>query len=227
MENQIGEMAAGFSNMGVFSEAFGMNTLSIGTLNGYFATEIGTIHGLGSGMFAAMLGCTMLSKEEDAHTGEFLYSLPLSRRKIVCAKSFAIAANIVAFSVNCAVLYLMGFVILEESIAGERFAQFMLMQCLMNLEIGFICMMISAFCKKNKLGLGLGVALILYVYDIVGRVIPDMKDTLFVGPYSYANATAILAGEDFPKKAVILGIAVTISMIIIAFGEILKRDLSS
>ena len=81
IEADIKDLAENFSNMGAFSEAFGMSTLGIGTITGYFATEVGTIHGLGGGMFAAMLGGSMLSKEEDGHTGEFLYTLPFSRRK--------------------------------------------------------------------------------------------------------------------------------------------------
>ena len=45
-------MAESFATMGTFSDAFGMSTLSIATL--YFATEIGTIHALGSSMFAGL-----------------------------------------------------------------------------------------------------------------------------------------------------------------------------
>ena len=77
MEGEMKDMADAFSNMGAFSEAFGMSTLSIASLKGYFATEIGAVHGLGSGMFAAIIAINIISKEEDAHTGEFLFYLPL------------------------------------------------------------------------------------------------------------------------------------------------------
>ena len=61
MEGSMAGMAENFASMGAFSEAFGMNTLSIATLQGYFATEIGTIHALGSSMFAATLATVILS----------------------------------------------------------------------------------------------------------------------------------------------------------------------
>ena len=70
MENSMADMAESFATMGTFSDAFGMSTLSIATLKGYFATEIGTIHALGSSMFAASIATVILSKEEDGHTAE-------------------------------------------------------------------------------------------------------------------------------------------------------------
>lgn len=81
MQGDMREMADAFSSMGAFSDAFGMSTLSIATLKGYFAAEIGTIHSLGSGMFAAVTAIGILSKEEEGHTGEFLLSLPITRKR--------------------------------------------------------------------------------------------------------------------------------------------------
>ena len=101
MEGEMKEMADAFSHMGSFSDAFGMSTLSIATLKGYFATEVGAVHGLGGSMFAALISAGMLSKEEELHSGEFLYSFPVSRKKIVAAKSLCILVMIVLFTVIC------------------------------------------------------------------------------------------------------------------------------
>ncbi len=38
MEGEVMEMADAFSNMGAFSDAFGMSTLSIATMKGFFST---------------------------------------------------------------------------------------------------------------------------------------------------------------------------------------------
>ena len=152
MKGDIENMAVSFAQMGAFSEAMGLNKLSIATLNGYFATEIGTIHGLGSGLFAAIAATCVLSKEEDGHTGEFLFALPVSRGKIVAAKLLSVISNIVIFNVICSACYLGGFAVLGEEIAMREFFIFMGMQMLMNVEIALICFAISAFCKKNALG---------------------------------------------------------------------------
>ena len=85
MQESMENMAENFASMGAFSDAFGMSQLSIATLKGFYATEIGTIHALGGAMFAAVVSANMLSKEEDGHTSEFLFSLPIARGKAVMA----------------------------------------------------------------------------------------------------------------------------------------------
>ena len=61
MESSMADMAESFASMGAFADAFGMSTLSIATMKGYFATEIGTIHTLGSCMFAASIATIVAS----------------------------------------------------------------------------------------------------------------------------------------------------------------------
>ena len=182
MEGEIKDMADAFSNMGAFSDAFGMSTLSIASIKGYFATEVGTVHGIGSAMFAAIIAIGILSKEEEGHSGEFLLSLPVSRSKVVIAKGLCVAAMLVAFTIVCTILYIIGFTALGEELPATEFFTFMGMQLLMNFEIAAICFAISSISGKNRMGLGIGIAMICYFYDIIGRVVPDLKDYLFVGP---------------------------------------------
>ena len=101
MEDSMADMAESFATMGTFSDAFGMSTLSIATLKGYFATEIGTIHALGSSMFAASIATVILSKEEDGHTAEYTFTLPVSRGKVIAMKFFAVLLNLICFTLIC------------------------------------------------------------------------------------------------------------------------------
>jgi ABC-2 type transport system permease protein len=227
MQGDIEEMADAFSNMGAFSDAFGMSTLSIATLGGYFATEVGTVHGLGGGMFAAIIAIGILSKEEEGHSGEFLLSLPVSRTKVVMAKGLSVVLSIVFFTVVCALLYMAGFKALNEEIPMKEFMTFMGMNLLMNIEVAGICFGISALSGKNKMGMGLGLALIFYVYDLIGRVVPDLKDSLFIGPYSYANASTIFSGKETDAAAVAVAVIITVAAVISAFVIYDKRDLAS
>lgn len=227
MEGEMKDMADAFSNMGAFSDAFGMSTLSIASLKGYFATEIGAVHGLGSGMFAAIIAINAISKEEDGHTGEFIFSMPLSRVKVLTAKALCIAIMLVVFTVICTVCYIIGFKALGEEMPMNEFATFMLRQFIMNTEISGICFGLSALTGKNRMGLGLGIALLFYAYDVMGRVIPDLKDYLFIGPYSYANAAEIFTGEDTPIKALVLAVVIFAAGIAFGFCYYNRRDLAS
>lgn len=227
MQDSIGEMAETMASMGAFSEAFGMDSLSIATLKGYFATEIGTIHGLGSGMFAAILAAVMLSKEEDGHTGEFLYTLPVSRVEVITGKLIVVVLCLMAFTLVCGLFYVLGFLFLGEQLPVKDFGLYLLLQFLMNVEIGAICFAFSAFTKKNKLGAGLGLALVLYAYDLMVRVIPSMKDAKFISPYSYANATDVFSGAGVDAGALILGGVVIVGCTGLAYWRYTTRDLAS
>ena len=213
MEGSMAGMAENFASMGAFSEAFGMNTLSIATLQGYFATEIGTIHALGSSMFAATLATVILSKEEDGHTAEFTFTLPVAREKIIIA--------------NCAGCYQIGFLALgEKEITGE-FLRFIALQLMMNTEIASICFLISAVSKKNRAGIGISIPVILYVYDLMARVVPDLEDVKFISPFSYANATEIFSREQPDRGAFVLGVLVIAALTVISGRIYAKRDLAS
>lgn len=148
MQKEMTGMAQNFASMGAFSDAFGMSQLSIATLTGFYATEIGTIHGLGGAMFAAIISTTMLSKEEDGHTGEFLFSLPVTRGKAVFSKWCAVMTHIILFNFLCVCFYIAGFLILGEDIPMKEFFLYHAMEIVMQLEIAAICYAISAYMKK-------------------------------------------------------------------------------
>lgn len=226
MEGEVMEMADSFSEMGAFSDAFGMSTLSIATIAGFFATEVGTVHGLGSAMFAAFFASSMLSKEEDGHTGEFLFALPVSRGKVITAKGITILTHLAAFTVICGAFYAVGFTALGEEIPAEELIRFLACMLLMNVEVASLAYLISATSAKTRMGLALGVSLIIYTYDIMGRVIPSMKDYLFIGPFSYVNASEIFAHMDAPEYSFPVAVAVIVLAVAMTYVTYTKKDLA-
>ena len=104
MESEMEEVSDAFSSMGSFSQAFGMDQVSFGTLLGFYSIECGNILGLGGALFAALCAVSMLSKEEKDHTGEFLLTHPVTRRRIVTEKLLAIVFQL--FLLNIIVLFL-------------------------------------------------------------------------------------------------------------------------
>ncbi len=227
MQVDMEEMAEGFASMGAFADAFGMSRLSIGTLTGFYATEVGTIHSLGGAMFAAVISTNMLSKEEDGHTGEFLFSLPITRKKVVLSKWCAIVTHIFLFNVLCVGVYAAGVAILGEDMSVKEFMVNHVLQPFMQLELGAVCYALSAFMKKNKLGLGLGTVLLFYAYDLMARVIPDLADYKIISPFSYANAADIFSTGEISAKAAVLGAVVLLIGVGAAFWGYVKRDLAS
>lgn len=227
MQDSMEGMAESFATMGAFSDAFGMSRLSIATLSGFYAAEIGTVHALGGAMFAAITSTAMLSKEEDGHTSEFLFSLPLSRVQVITAKWLAVLAQVVLFNLLCTGMYLLGIVLLGEEMPLKEFFIYHAMQIVMHLEITAICYALSAFMKKNKFGIGLGIALMFYAYDLIARVVPDLSDYKLASPFSFANAADILSTGNIDSAAAMVGITVLILCVGTAYFVYNKRDLAS
>ena len=227
MQESMENMAENFASMGAFSDAFGMSQLNIATLQGFYAAEIGTIHALGGAMFAAIISTNMLSKEEDGHTSEFLFTLSLERGKVVIAKWCAVISHIILMNFICVILYLLGITILGEEMPLKEFFLYHGMQFLMQLEIAGICYAVSAFQRKNKLGLGLGVVLILYAYDLIARVIPDLADYKWFSPFSYANASDLFSTGEVSVGAAILGVCVLGISVCMAYVVYVRKDLAS
>lgn len=224
MQEEMAGMAESFASMGAFSAAFGMDRLSIATLKGFYATEVGTIHGLGGAMFAAVVGMNILSKEEDGHTSEFLFSLPIAKGKVVWTKWCAVCTNLLLFHLFCVGIYGLGFLLLGEGISGKELFLFHAMQLLLGLELAGICFAASAFFRQNRLGVGLGIVLLFYAYDLVSRVAPEMEKLSILSPFAYANASEILGTGEIAARGALLGAGALALALGTAYVKYTRKD---
>ena len=220
-------MAESFAGMGSFSTAFGMDRVSIATTEGFYAAEISIIFSLGGAMFAAMTGAALLSKEEEGHTAEFLHTLPLGRGKIVAGKYATLLVLILAFNLICVLFELIGFVVIGNEMAWDKYALYHALSLLMQMETGSICFLISACTRRKQIGLALGISVFLYLADIMCRVVPDLKWMKWLTPYYYANAADLFGGAGAESGCVLFGTALLVLTAGVAGIVYQKRDLSA
>ena len=225
VEASLSDMGDIFSQMGAMSKAFGMDRLSVATMGGYFATEIAMLHALGGGMFAAILGSNLLSKEEFGHTIEFLAVLPASRGKILAQKYLSMITYCILFQVIGTLCYAGGFAIMDEKVSAEHLLIMGASQLLMMVEVGSICFCISAFSRKNRMGIGLGVAMIFFAMDVMCRVVPAIEDLKYVTPFYYCNATDIFTEEAFPTGSAAIAVFVILISLGLAGFQYHRKDL--
>ena len=221
------DVATSFSKMRSFSTAFGMNKLNISTLNGYYATQIAMIVAIGGAMFAGMTGALMLSKEEEGHTAEFLYTLPLSRTSIVVKKYFSLFILVALFNVIVMGLDLLALVYLGKSFDFDAYYIYHLFAFLMQFEIASICFMISAISKRKPIGLALGIAIMAYLLDVMCRIISKIKFVKYVTPFYYSNASDIFVKTKPAAIHIIIACLVIICTFIISLLINQSRDISS
>lgn len=227
LEDSIKDIANTFSHMGSMSVALGMDKMSLAALRGYYATEIAMMHGLGGAMFAAVLGTCLLSKEEGGHTSQFLNVMPVGRGSVVFSKYMALFSNLLIFNLLCAGLYLIGFMFLGEEIGGKEMIFYHLSAGLMQLEIGTICFMISAFAKRNLMGAGLGLAIMLFAADMMCRIIPAIDKLKYVTPFYYANAADIFTNGKPDVTMLSIGGGITAVSFAAAWFRYRGKDLAA
>ena len=223
---QMGQMAEGFAGMGGFSAAFGMDKISMATLEGFYAVEINLIFSLGGAMFAAMTGAVLLSKEEEGHTAEFLHTLPLGRRSIVVSKYMALVAMILALNIVGILFEVCGIFFVGEDFMWTEYLCYHALSGLMQLEIGSVCFMVSACSKKKQVGLSLGLAILLYLADVMCRVVPDLEQVKYVTPFYYCNAADLFSGSEADTVCVGIGIVVIVLSLVSALEVYQKRDIT-
>ena len=225
MEGQIQGIADTFSDLGAMSAALGMDKMSLATMKGYFATEIAMMHGLGGAMYAAALGISLISKEQSAHTVDFLNVLPITRGKLIFYKYITLVINILLFNLCCAGMYILGFIVMSENVFGQEMLLYHLATALMQLEIGTVCFLISALTKKNMTGAGLGIALLFFAMDMMCRIVPAIEDMKYITPFYYANAADIFTNGKISATMGTIGACVILFSLTAACGIYCRRDL--
>lgn len=227
VEGSLDQMGDIFANMGMMSTIFGMDRLSLNTMTGYYATEVAMIHSLGGAMYAAILGSNLLSKEEYGHTSEFLYVFPISRNKIISQKYVSLVSIVSAFQIICTVFYIIGFRIMGENVDNKKMFVLFASQFLLFLEIATICFVISALSKRNNMGIGIGIALLLFAVDMMCRIVPAIKNLKYITPFYYCNATDIFTNQICEAGYYIGHSLITIVLCISVYVIYSKKDISA
>ncbi|MBR6920794.1 MAG: ABC transporter permease subunit [Clostridia bacterium] len=225
MTSQMDEMGDMFSQMGGFSEAFGMDKVNFGQYSGYFAVECGNVLGLGGAFFAALLGIAALAKEERERTAEFLLTHPVSRSYVVAQKLFALLAEVLILNLTVAAAGVLASFAIGQSIDGKQTFLVFLGYTLMQVEVACIMFGISAFLRGNGIGIGLGAAFVLYFMNILANLSDDLEFLRYITPFSYADGTSIVSSNKLEIKYLIPGIVFTAAGIVAAFVKYNKKDI--
>ena len=224
MSKQMGELSEMFSDMGAFSDAFGMDQLNFGEFMGYFAIECGNTLGLGGSIFAAILGISALTKEEQNRTAEFLLSHPVSRVSILTSKALAILCQI--FIMNLAVMSvtLLGTLAIGESAELGKLVLIFLANILMQIEIAAITLGVSVFIKSSGLGIGIGIAFWLYFLNIIANLSKDVECLKYITPFGYTDGGYIVENYSLEWKYLAVGGALTLIGIVLAYKKYPSKD---
>ena len=225
MKGQMESVNDMFSSMGSFTEAFGMDRLNFGTLTGFYAVECGNVLGLGGAFFASLCAVGILSKEEKEKTAEFLLTHPVSRKRIITEKLIAVLIQITAMNIIIYALAVGSIAAIGEEIPLKEISLLHLAYYLLQLELACICFGISAFLRKGSVGVGLGVAVMMYFLNLIANIADVAEFLKYITPFGYCEGADIISKGSLDLTLIIIGTVIGIIGIIIAFLKYTKKDI--
>ncbi|MDR4888045.1 ABC transporter permease subunit [Fredinandcohnia sp. QZ13] len=202
----------------------GTGTLDVSTLIGYFSILyvylllMATIHG-------AMMGSSIIAKEERDKTFEFLFVKPITRTKVISMKLTAGIFNLVVFNVVTTVATILIF-----EMHNEIADIFMLMGGMFILQVLFL-MIGSALASiirntRSAAPIATGILLLTFILSIVIDLSEKLENLSYIVPFKYFAAKDMLTGDGFEAVFVIISLSLIAILTIVTFVFYKKRDLN-
>lgn len=225
MKGQMDSVSDMFASMGSFTEAFGMDRLNFATLIGFYAVECGNVLGLGGAFYASVCTVGILSKEEKDKTAEFLLTHPVSRKRIITEKLIAVLIQITAMNIIIYALSVGSIAAVGETIPWKEISLLHLAYYLLQLELAGICFGISAFLRKGSVGIGLGIAAMMYFLNLIANI-ADVADFLkYITPFGYCEGADIVSSGSLDGAKLAVGAVITIIGIVTAYIKYTRKDI--
>lgn len=225
MEAQMDGISDVFSSMGSFTAAFGMDRLSFGTLMGFYSVECGNVLGLGGAFYAALCGVAILSKEEHSRTAEFLLTHPVSRFHIITRKLAAVLIQISALNLFLYVLSVASIAAIDEAIPWKELNLLHLAYYLLQIELACICFGISAFMRKNSIGVGMGIAIMMYFLNLVANMAEAAEFLKYITPFGYCEGADIVTEGCLDLTRIAIGMCAGLAGVAAAYWKYGRKDI--
>jgi len=208
----------------------GFSDVDLSTLVGYYSILflylllMATIH-------AAMLGATIIAKEESDKTSEFLFVKPVSRNSVISAKLAAAFTNILVFNLVTSVSL---FAILghynnngeevNKAIVGTMMGMFLLQVLFM-----VIGSALSSVKKKPKAAVSQAsiILLVTYMLSILIDLNENIEGLKYLTPFKYFEAKNVIYGSGLETIYIVLTAMLIIGLITLTYISFQKRDLNT
>jgi ABC-2 type transport system permease protein len=181
---------------------------------------LGAIH-------AVMLGCGIISKEEQDKTYEFILSKPVSRNRLLSFKFLAVLTNIiilnlVIFISSGAIMIKLGEPLMIMNDLLEILCGLFIIQLLF-VTLGSVFASIKNFPKKAS-ALSMTILLSLFMMSIFANMFELPSFLRYITPFNFFDARAILA-EGINIFYMVVVLALTGGLTCLSFHFYNKRDL--
>ncbi len=208
-------------------DAFSFQAFNLTTVIGFFGVMF-TYFALLLSIAATMWGSDIISKEERDKTVEFSLTLPVTRGRVVTAKSLAALVNCVGLLLITWGASVVGAARYEPD--AEFFAYVQLcMLALFIMQLTFLAIGIFLGCamKRYKMAGSVAVSVLLgtYFLSVISGVSKNLKFLDYVSPFKYFDAGVILRESRLAATSLVLSAAIIVVCMTAAYLTYSRRDL--
>lgn len=179
-------------------------------------------------IYSGLLGSGIISKEEQNKTAEYLYTLPVSRNKVIFSKFVVAVTN--SILINIILMFVCYLSFGRFSSAGDDFNIFIL-----NLALGVLLtqliflslgMVLASVLRQYKRSGGITISILItaFMLNMVVGLVEESEFLKYVTPFSYYTSGAMLAGE-FELSFILITIGIIVLSTTGLFYFYKKRDL--
>jgi len=211
-----------------FQVAFNFHINQWDSVLGYYVTYFVYYVPIIAGCYSIILGTKLLSKEEQNKTAEFLLSRPISRNQIISSKLFTLFIHILGINLLAFFTGLYGSGIVSDwQFNIKSLAILHTYGCLMCLLFGILGFFITVMMKRAKaiIGIGIGIILGTYFFDIMIRVFGEVQFLLYLTPFKYINLEAHSPDYGFDAWRLIYFFGISGLLIILSYAFYRRKDI--
>ena len=173
-----------------------------------------------------MLGSSIVLKEENDKTIEYLNSLPIRRREIMFKKTLVSLLYITLMVVIVGIFNYIGLT-LSGDFSRKQYLLLSITPLLIGLPLFAINLFISTFRHKTKkvIGISLGMVFLFYFLQIISDLGDKTKFLRYFTIYTLADTRNIVAKSSLNPVVIIISLFITLLFIGCSFLRYEKKEL--
>lgn len=207
-------------------KAFNMDMASISTAYGWLTSEGFMFILLIIGFYSSFLGGTILLKEENDKTIEYVNSLPGKRSKIVFSKVLVALTFIIGIVLIMSIFNYLALLLFDD-FNHKQYLLLSITPLFMALPLFSINLFISTFMKKTKktIAISLGMVFIFYMLNVLSEISEKVEFIKYFSLYTLADIRHVITSVSINPVCIIISLVISIIFITGAFIKYNKKEL--
>lgn len=225
----MGDMMSGFADMipEAMAKVLNMSAATWSTPLGMYTTYFDFYVLIFGGIYAAILGSTLIAKEEGEKTADFLLTRPMTRMEVVVSKLLVYVTYIILMNLILYAVTIVSFSMSVDNFEIDKFTTLTVYGFLYTFMIGLLTMFISLFMRRGKQNTSAAIGIVVGFYFI--KVMSEISDKTeafgYISPNKFVDSGVTSASYSLNPGNILYFIILSVFFIAGVFLVYRRKDL--